>query len=492
MKNIVLLFPEIFLTFWAIFILLWGSFYPQGRKSFIYLSLFGLLVTLISFLPLYFLGFLPWAEYWGVDPLQKVGGWIQYPLVSRMISVDSMSVFFKLAVLMCGILVFLISIDYEEFLPIPMAVYSFLLLISTVGMMILVGSIDFLLAVIALELSGIPLFILIGFILKKGIGTEGAIKFFLVSTFSTGLLLLGISYYYGYFGTTNLVSLLSLGRSPDLGLSLTLILLLAGFGFKIAVVPFHMWAPDAYEAAPTPVTAFLSVAPKVATLGFLLRVFYNHQALRLNYILAALAAITMTVGNIGALKQDNVKRLMAYSSIAQIGYFLAAFSAVGGLNGMGSQALLLYVFIYVFMNLGIFTGLVIVSNQTGEENVPAFRGLAQKSLGLSFLMMVFLLALTGIPPLSGFVGKFAILGSLLKSQGLLWLAILMVLNSVVSFYYYFRIAQEMFFKDAEPASKPLQFPPALCASMAIAFALTFLVGIFPNSLINWIRTLLGS
>ncbi len=239
-------------------------------------------------------------------------------------------------------------------------------------------------------------------------------------------------------------------------------------------------------------TAFLSVAPKVATLGFLLRVFYDHQVLRLTPVLAIFAAITMTVGNLGALKQINIKRLMGYSSIAQIGYLLTAFVAGGGLNGQGSQSLLIYAFVYAFMNLGLFSVLLMLSQTGKNDDLTVFRGLAHRSLPLALAMVVFLLALTGIPPVSGFVGKFLILAAVLKTQGLLWLGILLVINSVISLYYYFGIAREMFFKEVEGGTETIQWRPGLLASVSVSLVLTLFLGVAPSVLIIWVRQLLGS
>ncbi len=227
--------------------------------------------------------------------------------------------------------------------------------------------------------------------------SEGAIKFLLVGTLSTAIFLFGVSYYYGFFGSTSLIPLQQYGlggQQSDMSLSLIMMFLVAGLGFKLAMVPFHMWAPDAYEGAPTPVTAFLSVAPKAAAIGFLLRLLSNHAALGLTQVLGVFAAITMTVGNVGALQQTNVKRLLAYSSIAQVGYILVAI--VAG-QSLGAQAAMVYTFVYLFMNLGVFAGLMAVASKSHSEEVSDFAGLSSKSMALSLVMVVFLLSLTGLP-----------------------------------------------------------------------------------------------
>lgn len=490
-KSLALLTPEILLSILAIVIIVAESFAPKIRRFYVYLSIVGLIAAAGFICPVFCAQSLPWVGSLGINPIQIQGGWVQYALVFEMLSVDSLSLFFKLAILIVSVLILWLSLDYFEFKDVSMGTYSSLILLSTVGMMLLVSATDFLIAVIALELISVPSFILTGFVLNRKSATEGALKFFLVGTFSTALLLYGISFYYGYFGSTSIIPLLtfpSTGGSPDMALSLILVFLLAGVGFKLAMVPFHMWAPDAYEGAPTPITAFLSVAPKAAVIGFVLRLFAGHAELNLTPVLAVLAALTMTVGNIAALNQNNVKRLMAYSSIAQVGYILVAIVAGGP---WGGQAAMLYTFLYLFMNLGVFTILIIVSNESQSEQLDVFSGLSKKSFGLSLMLVVFLLSLTGIPPLAGFIGKFAVFAAVIKTEGLLWLGIIAVLNSVISLYYYFKMAKYAFFNEPDSAS-PLTIKPALICCLVVALGVTVVAGIVPNSLIGWVRNVVGS
>jgi NADH-quinone oxidoreductase subunit N len=205
-------------------------------------------------------------------------------------------------------------------------------------------------------------------------------------------------------------------------------------------------------------------------------------------VLAVLAAVTMTVGNIGALHQTNVKRLMAYSSIAQVGYILVALVAGGTL---GSQATMIYTLLYIFMNLGLFAALIMVSNREKSEEIPAFAGLYKRSLALSLAVVFFLMSLTGIPPLAGFVGKFSIFASIITRHDLLWLGVVAVLNSVVSLYYYFKIVQQMFFRDPE-STAPLTYSPALLCCLVLALGVTLIAGVFPNPLLGWVRNVVGS
>jgi NADH-quinone oxidoreductase subunit N len=232
----------------------------------------------------------------------------------------------------------------------------------------------------------------------------------------------------------------------------------------------------------------LSVAPKAAAIGFFLRLLSNHAALGITPVLACLAAITMTVGNLGALQQTNVKRLLAYSSIAQVGYILVAIVAGGS---FGSQAAMVYTFLYLFMNMGLFAGLLILSNQSNSSELPVFAGLSSRSQGLALAIVVFTLSLTGIPPLGGFIGKFAIFAAVIAHPHLLWLGIVAVINSVISLYYYFRIVQQMFFRESKQ-TEALVLSPALVCCLVLALGVTVVAGVLPNQLLGWVRHLLGS
>ena len=490
MNQLVLILPELFLSVAALAVLVGDAFLPNWRRAWIHVSVAALLAATAACVAFFWQGAAVGAAAAGLEPLQARGGWIQYPPVLGMISVDSLAMFFKIAVLATVVIVLWLSADYREFGDAPMGTYCALFLLGTVGMMLLVGSVDFLMAVIALELLSITSFILSGFVTRRRSAGEGALKFFLVGSFSTALILFGLSYYYGVFGTTRIDPLLSLPRGGvDAVLSLIVVFLVSGLGFKLAMVPFHMWAPDTYEGAPTPVTAFLSAAPKVATVGFLLRILSRHADLNFTGVLAVLAAITMTVGNVGALQQTNVKRLLAYSSIAQVGYILVALVAGGALGG---QAAMIYAFVYLFMNLGVFCVLVAVSNASQSDDIDTFAGLYKSSFGLAVAALVFLLSMTGIPPLAGFVGKFAVFAALIKGSGLLWLAIVTVINSVISLYYYFRIVHQMFFREAAADRPAPRMSPVLTMSLAVTLAVTVAVGLAPNGLLSWIRNVVGS
>ncbi len=490
MRQTILIAPEIFLSLVGLLVLTGEALAPATRRLWVYVSIVSLLACIAHQAMFFMNGAFPGAAGFGITPLASATTWISYPTVFGMLSIDSLAVFFKIALMSAVVMVLWLSLDYFEFETAPMGTFCGVLIFATVGMMLLVSSVDLLMAVIGLEMLSISSFILTGFAFGRRSSAEAAIKFFMVGALSTAIFLFGVSYYYGYFGSTSLAALQAFpaGQKPELVLSLILMFLIAGIGFKLAMVPFHMWAPDAYEGAPTPVTAFLSVAPKAAAIGFLLRLFSNHEALGITPILAMLAAITMTVGNLGAIHQTNVKRLLAYSSIAQVGYILVAMVAGGSL---GSQAVMVYTFLYIFMNLGVFAGLLMLSNRSRQEEVPSFAGLSQKSMGLSLAMVVFLLSLTGVPPFAGFTGKFAIFASIIQKPELFWLAIVAVLNSVVSLYYYFRLVHEMFFRDPTDGIRPW-FSPALVSCLAIALGVTLIAGLLPNQILGWVRNVVGS
>ncbi|MCG3203558.1 MAG: NAD(P)H-quinone oxidoreductase subunit 2, chloroplastic [Elusimicrobia bacterium] len=491
MNQLVLLAPEIFLSVCALGILLGEAFFPNKSKQWF---LFGLVALGLAGLhqgAFFFSHAIPGASFFGIQPTLLNEGWVQYAPVFGMVAVDSLALFFKFITVVGVVMVLWLSMDYPEFKERPMGTYVSLLLLATVGMLFLVGSVDLLLAVIALELLSISSFILSGFVIERKSSIEGAIKLFLVGTFSTGILLFGISYFYGYFGSTSMDALFaysSSGQTADLGLSVVLVFIIAGLGFKLAMVPFHMWAPDTYEGAPTPVAAFLSVAPKAAALGFLIRLLANHVSLGITPILALLAALTMTVGNLGALKQNNIKRMLAYSSIAQVGYILVAIVAGGSL---GTQAAMVYMFVYLFMNLGLFSGLLILSNQNGSDDLSTFAGLASRSMGFALGLVILALSMIGIPPLGGFVGKFAIFSAVIGNSHLLWLGVVTAINSVISFYYYFKIVQQMFFREPVHTAR-VQLSPALMSCLVLALGITLVAGLLPNQLLGWVRNILGS
>ncbi|MFA5138950.1 MAG: NADH-quinone oxidoreductase subunit N [Elusimicrobiota bacterium] len=401
-------------------------------------------------------------------------------------AVDPMAVFFKILVLGACILVLWLSLDYRSKTPHGHpGSYGALVMLCAVGMMLLVGATDLLLALLAFELVSVSSFILAGFESRDPKSSEGAIKYFLIGAFSTGVMLYGISFYYGATGTTSLAAAQAAARTHAPLVLLAALFWIVGLGFKASLVPFHFWVPDAYEGAPTPITTFLSIAPKLAALAFLVRVFGHmlpHGVLGLGGLFALLAMLTMTFGNLVAMFQDNVKRLLAYSSIAQAGYILIGL-ATG--DALGREGLLLYCLAYLLMNAGAFAVAIAVGNEDGYE-LSAYDGLACRSLGLALLMTLFLLSLAGIPPLAGFVGKFYLFAAAVGG-GFWLLAVVAVLNSVVSVYYYMRIVVHMFFKEpVRPQAPALGL--YLCSSLALAAAGVLLLGIYPEPFVAAVKS----
>ena len=395
--------------------------------------------------------------------------------------IDPMSQFFKVLILLTTIMALLLGLEYKDTSSSHAGTFVSLLLFSAVGMMFLVSTKDLLLLFIALELISISSFILAGFERGHAKSNEGSMKYFIFGAFSSAIMIYGISLFYGATGTTSLLAVTASG--PLLILASLFILL--GLGFKASIAPMHFWVPDAYEGAPTPVTAFLSIAPKIAAMGAIMRLFavlLPASSLNLTWLLVMLAALTMTIGNFTALFQTNVKRMLAYSSIAQAGYILIGI-ATG--DSLGLEGVLLYSSVYVAMNIGAFAVAIAIGNENSYE-LEAFDGLASRSLGMSLAMSFFLLSLSGIPPLAGFIGKFYIFSSAMQS-GHYYLAVIGVLNSVVSVYYYMRIVFHMFLRPARTQSA-LVAGPYLYGGIALALAAVLFFGIYPEPLIANVRS----
>ncbi|MBU2573828.1 MAG: NADH-quinone oxidoreductase subunit N [Elusimicrobia bacterium] len=468
MTNIILLNPEIILAAAGLFILLAGAFIGENRAKL-----------------LFHLGIISSAAVLGMIITQA--GLSAYGTGTMWI-LDPGAQFFKFLILAATVFTLLLSVNYTAIQPRHIGTYTALLLWASCGMMLLSGAMDFIYLLISLELISISCFILTGFEQKNPRSAEGAIKYFLMGGLSTAVTIYGISLFYGATGTTNLFSYAS---AVDLHLSdpayiMGMLFILVGFGFKISMVPFHFWAPDAYEGAPTPVTAYLSTASKLAALGAMMRIFASvipHHALNLTIIIAGLAALTMTLGNLAALFQTNVKRLLAYSSIAQAGYMLIGLVVA---DPIGREGVFFYALAYLVTNMGAFAVALVVAGKTGSYELDAYDGLAKRSLGLSIVMVMFLLSLAGIPPLAGFVAKFYVFGAAVNSQHYLWLAVLGVLNSVVSIYYYMNIARRMFFVNSEDSS-PVETDLYTAGVIVITATAVLLIGLLPETFMRMIK-----
>lgn len=409
------------------------------------------------------------------------------PLFSGMLLNDSFSEFFKEISLLVAGFVILISIGYKPFSGEDSGEYYFLLLSVTVAMMFAVSSNNLIMIYIALEAVSLISYILVAFLKRDALSSEGALKYFLFGALSTGIMLYGISFIYGLFGTTDLAvisSVLEAGNVNTFAASISLILILAGLSFKCALVPFHMWTPDAYQGAPTPITAFISAGPKAIGFAVLIRIFLkNFFPLFPNWVdlITIISILTMTAGNLIAISQDNIKRMLGYSSIAQAGYILIGF-AVGTPRGV--EGALFYILAYVLMNLGAFGCVVIISNSIKNDRIKNYAGLYKKDPVIAFMLTMFLLSLAGIPPLAGFLGKFLVFAAAIESKFLL-LAIAGVINSVVALYYYVRVIKYMYI-DEPKAMEIEPRPIAIQIALIAALAGILIVGLFPLPFLDWI------
>jgi NADH-quinone oxidoreductase subunit N len=351
-----------------------------------------------------------------------------------------------------------------------------------------------LMAYLSMELVSLSSYVLVGFLDERR-SAEAALKYLLFGALSSGIMLFGMSLLFGVTGNLAFPELLrssgQLSAPIQSALLMAVSLMLAGLAFKISMVPFHQWTPDAYEGAPIPITALLSVAPKAAGLALLLRLMEAlHPAWpMLVPLLAWLTVLTMTLGNLVALVQTNLKRLLAYSTIAQVGYMLIGFVVH---SPQGLEALLVYLLAYLFMNLGTFACVIAVVDKTGDESLESFRGLSRRSPGLAFLCAIFLLSLAGIPPLLGFFGKFLLFGAALQGN-YLWLALAGILNSALALYYYVNIIRLMYVASTQqPASPPLQvggyaaLHPGISLRLALGVcaAATLFLGLYPGPLLS--------
>jgi NADH-quinone oxidoreductase subunit N len=457
--------PELVLTAGALVVLIVDVLLPKGRGSALaWVTLVVIGATLASLAPF---------------------GRTHVEVAHGLLAVDRFALFFKIVFLVAAAITVLMSVRYLAVEGASPGEYYFLILCATLGMMIMAGGIDLITIFIGLETMAVSFYILAGFIKPSQRSNEAAVKYFLLGAFSLGILLYGMSLMYGLSGTTNLRVMATAfnDQTRDPRLVLAVILVVAGVGFKIAAVPFHMWAPDVYEGAPTPVTAFLSVGSKAASFAMLLRIFREglpamSEDWRLLFYV--LSIVTMTVGNFAALTQTNLKRMLAYSSIAHAGYVLIGI--VAG-TARGVTATLIYLLIYSFMQLGAFSVIVLLRRRdvVGDE-LKDLSGLYIRNPFAAFAMLLFMLSLGGIPPTAGFMGKFWLFSAAIDA-GYYWLAVIGVLNSAVSLYYYVRVVVFMYVKKETVGSEP-HTGPALAIALAVAVAATLVLGVYPRFLFD--------
>lgn len=411
---------------------------------------------------------------------------------------DGLGLFAAATVLIAAGLSILLALQRtEDFTPHPGPYYA-LILLAVAGMIAMAEGNDFLIIFLGLEIFSLALYILSGFNRKDARSAEASLKYFLLGAFASGFFLYGIALIYAATGTTNLTQIqqgiaplsVSLPFAPLLPIGVGL--LLVGYGFKVALVPFHQWTPDVYQGAPTPVTAFMSVATKTAAFASLIRVLTSFISIDRPWLiaLAVIAVLTMTLGNLAALRQNSLKRMLAYSSIAHAGYVLVGLAAG---TSQGAEAALYYLLVYTFMNLGAFG--VVLAVQRREQNdvtMEQIAGLSSQRPGLAVLMAVFMFALIGIPPLAGFFGKLYVFSAAVQAN-LTWLAIIAMLNSAIAAYYYLRVTVSMYMAEPRPAGADIPktgFP--MWITLAVAAAATLVLGLWQFPVVNFVEQAVNS
>ena len=462
-SDLLLLLPEMLLTLWLCLVLIVDFTWPRlQKKQLAYLSAAGLGLVLVN---------LFWFDAAGVTGA----------LFNNMFVLDRMAIFFKVIVVGATLLVVLASVDYVQRFRFFKGEYYFLVLMSALGMMFMASANDLLSIFITLEFSTFGFYVLVAYLREDKASNEAGLKFFILGVFVAAILAYGISLVYGETGKLALSDMANAEPTP--GLVIGFLLIFAALGFKIGAVPFHAWIPDTYQGAPTPVTAFLSIAPKGATFAILLRMLLvSLIALKPAWVLLLVAAsiLSMTYGNIVAIAQRNIKRLLAYSGIAQIGNILIGVAAG---TKMGSDAVLFYLLTYLFANLGAFAIVIAVGNLIRSDEIEDYNGLNRRSPFLAFAMLVFLLSLAGVPPLAGFIGKLYIFVAAMK-EGLYTLIIAGLVNIVISMYYYLVVVKKMYINEPTDSS-PLTISGPMKAVIYAGLAGTLILGIYPEPFIDW-------
>jgi len=468
--NMTPILPEIFLSVLAMVLLLINVFLPSRRKSYLaYISFIGIVATAV---------------------LAGAGWGSHIESFSGSVVLDNFATFFKIIFLVGAGLTVLISDQYMDREGCNHGELYPLILFAVVGMMLMASGTDLMTIFLGLEVMSVSLYVLAGFNRANKKSNEAGLKYFLLGAFSTGFLLYGMALIYGATGTTRIYKIAAIvGQmtipSANIMLVAGMLLMLTGFLFKVAAAPFHMWTPDVYEGAPTPMTAFMSAGPKAAGFAAALRILLvalPTLQVEWSQLLWIIAVLTMTVGNITALRQDNIKRMLAYSSIAHAGYCLVGFAAG---NATGTAGILFYMLSYAFMNIGAFAIVILVARK-GETNgnVMDFAGLGFKHPLLAVAMTVFLFSLAGMPPTAGFIGKFYLFSGAVE-KGYIWLAIIGVLNSAASVYYYLRVMVYMYMKDPTEQFDWIKVTAPIALALIIAVAGSLIPGIVPSFILQF-------
>lgn len=479
--DLVTLLPELILTALVLVVITTDLFLPRSRKW---------ILTPLTVAGLVLVG-AACVVVWGINETVYAGFYV----------VDDLGVFLKGATVIIGILSALFAPAYLAVRRIPLGEFNTILLSALLGMCVLASSSDLITLFLGLELMTMPSYLLTGLHKTDRYSNEGGLKYFLLGSFASAILLFGIAWVYGLTGTTSIAEVAaSMGGDLSPAMLVAIGFLLVGGTFKIAAVPFHYWTPDAYQGAPTPITGFLSVGPKLGAFALLIRVFAEAFApVRADWlaVFLVLTVLTMTVGNIVALTQVNVKRMLAYSSIAHTGYImagLAAFAATddAAVAAQGIESVLFYLLGYAVMNIAAFAVVGMLQRDTNRYGgLNSFAGLASRAPILAAAMAVLMLSLTGIPPTVGFFAKLYVLLATVGA-GLEWLAVIIVLNAALAAFYYLRVVVYMYMRDPEAEPAPLDSSPFGSAALAISVAAVVLLGLFPGAALELLEVAAAS
>ena len=483
LNSLVFFWPELLLSVTIITAILADLFYSK-KDSFkvVYWSLGGMFLTYIA------------LRLQNIEPTSLFMGTVAH---------DPFSQFFKILILISTAIVMLMSLVSGELKKYRMGEYFSIMTIMTFGLFLMTSSIDILMVYLAIEIVSIMSFFLAGYLKRNSLSNEASLKYVIYGAFSSGIMLYGLSILFGLTGSTNFFEMQKaislLGTDSNLALVLSTVFILVGFGYKISAVPFHFWTPDVYEGSPSTITAYLSIAPKAAGFALMLRFFnqvFGDMSIDISTswsaindvpwpeLIAVLSAATMTVGNLVAIQQNNVKRMLAYSSIAHAGYMMMALPMM---SNSSIEGVMMYLIMYLFMNLGAFFVVIYVKDQIGGEDYNSFDGLGWKMPYVAIPMTLFMVALTGLPPTAGFVGKFYIFAAVIESGSrFYWLAFVGVINSVISLYYYIRVVRHMYLfgqhndEFINPSSK-------LVLSLLVVLAIpSFVFGWYFSPIAEWI------
>ena len=433
----------------------------------------------------------------------RMGGSNVSHLFMGTVASDPFSNFFKVLIILSTALVILMSFNSNELKDYRLGEYFSILTILSFGLFLMVSAIDILMVYLAIEIVSIMSFFLAGYLKKNPHSNEASLKYVIYGAFSSGIMLYGLSLLFGLTGTTKFFemqnAISSLGSDSNLALILSVVFILVGFGYKISAVPFHFWTPDVYEGSPTTITAYLSVAPKAAGFALMIRFFnqvfidgdslstigwYADVSFAWPELLGVISVVTMTLGNLVAIQQNSVKRMLAYSSIAHAGYMLMAFPTV---SSEGVFAVMIYLVMYLFMNLGAFFVLIYVSQKEGGENFEHFSGLGWRMPMVGIVMTVFMFSLTGLPPTVGFIGKFYLFVAVINAgSSFYWIAFFGAINTVVSLYYYMRVVKTMYL-DGEPSDEIVVPSFSTTAIFLVLAVPSVFFGIYWTPILNWVK-----